>query len=160
MAAPTRFRLNGMPQETAADPAMPLLYFLRGELRLKGTRFGCGGEGCGACTVLVDGEPAYACTKTLLELQGREVTTVETRADREVHAVQHALVEANAGQCGYCLSGIAMSAAAVLKANPRPTRADIAQALRRNLCRCGAHTRIIAAVEAAARALATEDADA
>jgi nicotinate dehydrogenase subunit A len=156
MTSPLVLRVNTVSRDTRAAPEMPLLYYLRNELGLKGTRFGCGGEACGACTVLVDGAPAYACTKPLLEAAGREVTTVECAHNRYVAAVQDALVEERAGQCGYCLSGIVMSAAALLMRHPNPAREHIVQALDRHLCRCGAHPRILRAVARAARRLAAE----
>lgn len=146
----TMLSVNGQPRETQADPATPLIYILRNEFGLKATRFGCGGEGCGCCTVLVDGETAYSCTKPLLEVAGREVTTAEATNNRHVAAVQDSLVAERAGQCGYCLSGIVMTAAALLMHDPHPGRDRIAQTLARNLCRCGAHPRILRAVERAA----------
>src|SRR5213595_507613 len=130
---------------------MPLLAVLRNTLGLSGTRFGCGLEQCGACMVLVDGEPAYACTREVSTVAGKRVTTVEGLAGGDrLHPLQQAFLAEQAGQCGYCLSGILMSAAALLAHDPRPDRAAIVAALDRHLCRCGAHNRIVRAVERAA----------
>jgi nicotinate dehydrogenase subunit A len=146
----TRFEVNGQPVEVAAEAAVPLLDVLRNELDLKGSRYGCGLEQCGSCMVLLDGEPVYACSRELVRVAGRRITTVEGLA---AHPLVAAFLEEQAGQCGYCLSGIVISAAALLDGNPAPSRADIVAALDRHLCRCGAHTRILRAVERAATAL-------
>jgi len=124
-----------------------LLHVLRERLGLRGTRFGCGAETCGACTVLVDGTPTYACTTPADMVAGHEVQTVEGLAG---HALPEAFLAEQAGQCGYCLSGILMSAKALLDSTPSPTRAQIVAALDRHLCRCGAHNRIINAIQRAA----------
>src|ERR1043166_7771073 len=146
--------VNGRPVGLALDPATPLIAALRNTLGLAGTRFGCGLEQCGTCVVLVDGEPAYACTRTLDSVAGRKVTTVEGLADgTRLHPLQQAFLDEQAGQCGYCLSGILMSAKALLGRNRNPSRAEIAAALDRHLCRCGVHNRIIRAVERAAAAM-------
>lgn len=139
----------------ATPPDTPLLDVLRNTLGLTGTRFGCGLEQCGACMVLVDGEPLPACTAALDSLTGRQITTVEglAGADGSLHPLQKAFAEEQAGQCGYCLSGILMSAKALLDRNPEPSRAEIAAALDGNLCRCGSHVRILKAVERAAAAI-------
>jgi nicotinate dehydrogenase subunit A len=146
----TRFEVNGQPVEVAAEAAVPLLDVLRNELDLKGSRYGCGLEQCGSCMVLLDGEPVYACSRELGSVAGRRITTVEGLA---AHPLVAAFLEEQAGQCGYCLSGIVISAAALLDGNLAPSRADIVAALDRHLCRCGAHTRILRAVERAATAL-------
>lgn len=149
------FTLNGGPVEVVADEATPLLFVLRNGLGLTGTRFGCGSEQCGACMVLVDGEPTFACTREVASVAGRSVTTVEGLArDGTLHPLQQAVLDEQAGQCGYCLSGLLISAAALLARNPKPSRAEIATALDRHLCRCGVHNRIIRAVERAAAKLA------
>ncbi len=124
---------------------------LRNDLRLTSVRFGCGAEQCGSCMVLIDGVPEYACGRELWSVAGKSVTTVEGLGtpDRP-HRVQRALLAEQAGQCGYCLSGIMISAAALLARNPAPSRGEIAAALERNLCRCGTHVRILRAVERAA----------
>ena len=145
--------VNGSLRNVDVPGATPLLEVLRNHLGLMGTRYGCGLEQCGACTVLVDGEPAYACTRETGTLAGRSVTTIESLGTPdELHPLQRAFLEEQAGQCGYCLSGIIMSAKALLDSNPAPTRAEIVTALDRHLCRCGAHQRIIRAVERAGRA--------
>jgi nicotinate dehydrogenase subunit A len=148
------FRLNGRPVEVSALETTPLLDILRNQLDLKGTRYGCGLEQCGSCMVLLDGEPIYACSREIGTIAGRSITTIEGLGSRErLHPLQAALLEEQAGQCGYCLSGIVISAKALLDRNPSPTRAEIAEALDRNLCRCGAHPRILRAVEKAAALL-------
>jgi nicotinate dehydrogenase subunit A len=136
-----------------AASGTPLLDVLRNELNLKGSRYGCGLEQCGACLVLVDGAPVHACTRELGSVAGREVITADGMTD---HPIAQALLEEQAGQCGYCLSGIMISARALLAENPAPTRAEIAAALDKNLCRCGAHARILRAVERAAAVLRGE----
>lgn len=145
-----------LPAATAPDT--PLLEVLRNTLGLTGTRFGCGLEQCGACMVLVDGEPLPACTAALDSLAGREITTVEGLAgpDGSLHPLQKAFAEEQAGQCGYCLSGILISAKALLDANPNSSRSEIAAALDGNLCRCGSHVRILKTVERAAGAMRGE----
>ena len=138
--------VNGTPVAAPAED-LPLLYFLRNTLGLKGSRFGCGAEQCGACVVLVDGEPAYACTLPASAVDGRRVTTVEGLAQAgRPHPVQQALLEQQAGQCGYCLSGIVMRAVALLERNPRPTQDEVRAALDAHLCRCGSHNRIVRAI--------------
>ncbi len=143
--------VNGRVVSTGAEPATPLLDVLRNHLDLRGTRYGCGLEQCGSCMVLIDGKPDYACSREIGSVAGRAVTTVEGLADNGTpHPLQVAFLEEQAGQCGYCLSGILMSAKALLDRNPTPSRADIVSALDDNLCRCGAHPRIIRAVQKAA----------
>ncbi len=151
MSETYEFAVNGAPQKVAADGATPLLDVLRNTLDLKGTRFGCGLEQCGACMVLVDGEPQYACNLAVEAVAGKSVTTVEGLGRPETpHPLQTAFIELQAGQCGYCLSGILVSAKALLDRNPNPSRDQIVEALDKHLCRCGTHTRIIRAVERAA----------
>ena len=119
-----------------------------------GTRYGCGLEQCGCCTVLVDGQPAYACTREIGTIAGRAVTTVEgLGTPAEPHPIQQAFLDEQAGQCGYCLCGIVMSAKALLDRNPAPSRGEIVDALDHHLCRCGTHQRILRAVERAAEVL-------
>lgn len=148
--------LNGKPVRlNVADPARPLLSVLRADLGLRGSRFGCGTEQCGACMVLIDGAPAYACTREIATLAGRTVTTVEGLAHNGTpHPLQQAFLDEQAGQCGYCLSGILISAAALLERNKKPSRAEVAAALDPHLCRCGVHNRIIRAVQRAGAAIA------
>jgi nicotinate dehydrogenase subunit A len=143
--------VNGRNVSIATDPTTPLLDVLRNHLDLKGSRYGCGLEQCGTCMVLVDGEPVYSCAREVGSIAGRSVTTIEGLGSPEApHPLQRAFLDEQAGQCGYCLSGIIISAKALLDRNPRPTRADIVAALDKHLCRCGTHTRIIAAVQRAA----------
>jgi len=143
--------VNNRPVTVSADAATPLLDVLRNELDLKGSRYGCGLEQCGTCMVLIDGEPSYSCAREIGSVSGRSVTTIEGLGTPDApHVLQRAFLEEQAGQCGYCLSGIIVSAAALLARNPSPTRADIVGALDKHLCRCGTHTRIIAAVRKAA----------
>lgn len=139
------FRVNGRAVEVSADGDVPLLAVLRGELGLTGTRFGCGHERCGACMVLVDGVPAYACARPAWSVADRAVTTVEGLAARNDPLIQ-AFLDEQAGQCGYCLSGILISARALLEREPEPDRAAVVAALDPHLCRCGAHNRIVRAV--------------
>ena len=155
MAEPLTLRINGVARTIDADPATPLLDVLRGELDLTATRFGCGAESCGSCMVLADGVPIYACTTPIEALTQKAVTTLEGLGDAShPHPVQQAFLDSQAGQCGYCLSGIMISATALLDRNPTPTRREIAAALDKHLCRCGAHARILSAVQRAAAIIA------
>ncbi len=152
-----RFRLtvNGASSEIAASAQTPLLYALRNDLSLKGTRFGCGSGQCGACFVLIDGNPAPACDTPLWAAAGKRITTVEGLSKGgELHPLQHAFLAEQAAQCGYCTSGILISAAALLARNPRPTESEVRAALDRNLCRCGSHNRMVRAVLRAASEIA------
>ena len=145
--------INGRPTRVSADEQATLLDVLRNELGLRATRFGCGIEQCGACMVLVDGGPVYSCTRLVSTLPGKAVVTVEgLAADGSLGPLQQAFIAEQAGQCGFCLSGILVSAKALLDRNSSPSRAEITAALDKNLCRCGAHNRIIRAVERAASA--------
>jgi len=147
----TALTVNGQAVVVASDPATPLLDVLRNELALKGTRYGCGLEQCGTCMVLIDGEAAYSCARDVGSVASRTVTTIEGLGTPDKpHRVQRAFLDEQAGQCGYCLSGIIISSVALLARNPTPTRAEIVAALDKHLCRCGTHTRIIAAVQRAA----------
>ena len=142
----------------ATPPDTPLLDILRNTLGLTGTRFGCGLEQCGACMVLVDGQPVQSCNAALDSVAGKQITTIEGLAggDGALHPLQQAFLDEQAGQCGYCLSGILISAKALLDRNPSPSRAEITAALDGNLCRCGSHVRIIKAVERAAATIRAE----
>ena len=145
------FTVNGHPADLACEPDTTLLLALRNELELNSPRYGCGSEQCGACRVLVDGSLAYACTLPVGEVAGKDVVTVEGLPDGDkLHPLQTAVLEVNAGQCGYCLSGILMAAHALLARNPRPAREEIQAALDDHLCRCGAHNRIIKAIQSVA----------
>ncbi len=146
------FKLNGKPVALTADPARKLLWALRTDLELTGTKYGCGAGACGSCTVVVDGNAVHACQTSLGSVQGKEVTTIEgLERDGKLHALQEAFVEHGALQCGYCTPGMIMNAYALLLREPRPSREAILAAMERNLCRCGAHQRIVAAIEDAAR---------
>jgi nicotinate dehydrogenase subunit A len=152
--APVFLTLNGATVETLLPAATPLLSFLRNDCSLNGPKYGCGLGECGACSILVDGKLARSCVLTLANVEGRRLTTLEGLADGDkLDPVQQAFIARAATQCGYCLNGMIMSARALLDANPDPSDADIREALRFNLCRCGAHVEIIAAVRLAARAL-------
>jgi aerobic-type carbon monoxide dehydrogenase small subunit (CoxS/CutS family) len=147
------FSVNGRRVRLVLDPAMPLLYALRNDLGLKGTRFGCGTGHCGTCTVLVDGRPRQSCETPLSAVAGRHVTTVEGLANGDrLDPLQQAFIDEGAGQCGYCLSGIVVAAAALLETNPTPSDEDIRVALDGHLCRCGIQPRIVRAVRRAAGA--------
>ena len=146
-----RFVVNGQPREVAADPETPLLYVLRNDLGLTGTKFGCGLGQCGACTVLVDGQPVRSCMLPVQAVAGQAVTTIEGLGSPEhPHPLQAAFIEEQAVQCGYCTPGIVMTAKAILDRTPRPTEAQLREALAEVLCRCGTHDRVIRAVLRAA----------
>jgi nicotinate dehydrogenase subunit A len=149
-----QFTVNGEPRTIEINEDVPLLAVLRNRLGLRSARFGCGHEQCGACMVLVDGEPTYSCTRPVSTVIGKKIVTVEGLGTAEKpHPLQQAFLDEQAGQCGYCLSGILISAKALLDGNPDPSRIEIVEALDPHLCRCGAHLRIIAAVERAVAAL-------
>lgn len=141
--------VNGETRAVDAEPETALLWILRNHLGLAGTRFGCGLSLCGACLVLVDGQAVYSCDTPLWSVEGKEVTTVEGLA-AEGHPLTRTLVDEQAAQCGYCISGIVVAAAELLRSNPDPADAEVREALDRNLCRCGSHNRIVRAVLAAA----------
>jgi isoquinoline 1-oxidoreductase subunit alpha len=144
--------VNGKMRAYDGDPEMPLLWYVRDDLRLTGTRFGCGAGLCGACTVHVNGQAARACQTKMSTLEGKSVVTIDAlAAGGTLHAVQKAWIAHNVPQCGYCQSGQIMSAAALLKATPNPTDADIDRAMAGNICRCGTYQRIRAAIHTAAK---------
>jgi len=148
-------RINSQPIQSSLPDKTPLLNLLRDELGLAGAKLGCGEGECGACMVLVDGRPQTSCNLPLWAVEDHDITTLEGLGSAErPHALQEAFMAENAGQCGYCLSGILVSASALLQHTPRPTRDEICAALDKHLCRCGAHERIIRAVQRAAQALA------
>jgi nicotinate dehydrogenase subunit A len=144
-----KLEVNGASRSVEAHPGTPLLYALRNELGLTGSRFGCGSGQCGACFVLVDGKPLASCDLPLWSVEGKKITTIEGLGGR--HPVQKALVAEQAAQCGYCMSGIIMSAVALLSQKPDPTEEEIRASLDKNLCRCGSHNRVVRAVLRAAR---------
>ena len=145
------FTLNGKPVRLDVDDSRMLLWVLRYDLGLTGTKFGCGMALCGACTVLVDDEPVRSCTTTVKEVEGRRVLTIEGLSRGEtLHRVQQAFLEHHAFQCGYCTPGMILAAYALLLKKPKPTAADITAALEGNLCRCGSHVRVVQAVQDAA----------
>lgn len=147
----TKFTLNGRPVEVSNDPNEMLLLVLRDTLKLKGTKYGCGAAMCGACTVHVDGVANFSCQKSVGDVEGAEVTTIEGLSDDGSHPVQKAWIEEQVAQCGYCQSGQIMRAAALLADNPNPTRQEIIDEMTANLCRCGTYNRIVKAVERAAK---------
>lgn len=148
-------KINGKTVSIEGDPEMPLLWALRDIAGLTGTKFGCGIAMCGACTVLIDGEPMRSCSITLEDVSG-DVTTIEALEgdDGALHVVQEAWIEHQVAQCGYCQSGQVMSAVALLATNPAPSDADIDEAMSGNLCRCGTYPRIRAAIHTAANKIA------
>ena len=151
-----RFRLNGAPTEIDADPDSTLLDLLRGRLGLTGAHFGCGAGECGACRVLVGDHAVTSCDTPIWSIADKDVTTLEGLGTAEhPHPLQRAFIAEQAMQCGYCVSGILMSAAALLKQNPKPTEAEVRAALDRNLCRCGSQNRMVRAILRAANEAAT-----
>lgn len=149
-----RFLLNGNQQEVDAEPDMPLLWAVRDIIGLTGTKYGCGQALCGACAVLIDGQPSRSCQTALSDVDGRSVTTIEGASGRVAEAVQKAWVGLDVPQCGYCQSGQILATIALLNENKAPNDADIDNALSGNLCRCATYHRVRAAVHEAARALA------
>jgi aerobic-type carbon monoxide dehydrogenase small subunit (CoxS/CutS family) len=150
------FNLNDRDRTTAADPDTPLLYVLRGEFELNGAKYGCGLGQCGACTVMVDNQAVFSCLMPVAALEGRRVRTVEgLGSDDQPSPVQRAFMDEQAAQCGYCTAGMVMRAQALLRRNPTPTDPEIRAHMAVNLCRCGTHMRILAAVRRAAAAIVT-----
>ncbi|RTL67135.1 MAG: (2Fe-2S)-binding protein [Hyphomicrobiales bacterium] len=144
-----KFTINGRPAEVDADPDTPLLWVLRDDLGLTGTKFGCGAALCGACTVHIDGEPVRACSRPVSEAAGRRVITIEGLSENRSHPVQQAWIAEQVPQCGYCQSGMIMAVAALLKERPQPSEAEIDAAIT-NICRCGTYARIRKAIHRAA----------
>ena len=152
-----RFRLNGVETSVDADPDRPLLDILRGPLRMTGPHFGCGAGECGACNVIVEGHAVASCDTPLWSVADKDITTIEGLGSAQApHPLQRAFIAEQALQCGYCVPGILMSAAALLRQNPAPTPKDVKAALDRNLCRCGSHNRMVRAVMKAAAELAAQ----
>ena len=145
--------VNGQDQRiTVDDPDMPLLYALRDDLKLRGPKFGCGLGQCGACAVLLDGETARSCVTRAVDAEGRQITTLEGLGSPELPScVQAAFIAEQAAQCGYCTNGMIMTATALLARMPHPGEGDVREALAQNLCRCGSHVRVLAAVLRAAK---------
>jgi len=151
MKEPVSFTLNGKPVTLDTDPSRTLLWVLRSDLELTGTKYGCGIGECGACTVVVDGRAQRSCLTDLASVRGKQVTTIEgLAAGDRLHPLQEAFAEHGGFQCGYCTSGMIMNAYGMLQQNPHPTAAQIVEGMDGNLCRCGAHERILAAIGAAA----------
>ena len=145
--------INGEPHQVASDPDTPLVFVLRDELKLKGTKLGCGLEQCGACAVLADGEPVLSCVSPVSAFEGKQITTIEGIVARETgKRVQSAFVAQSAAQCGYCTAGLVVAATALLENDPAPDQTAITKALTPHLCRCGSHPRVLRAVQKAAKA--------
>ena len=145
------FTVNAKPATSDLPPHTPLLWVIREELKLTGTKFGCGAGLCGACMVHINGVRAFSCQTQLSEVAGKTVTTIEGLSPDSSHPVQKAWLAENVPQCGYCQSGQIMSAADLLKTNPKPTRAEIVEHMSTNICRCGTYPRIVRAIERASR---------
>ena len=150
-----KITVNGRQHSLDAAPDTPLLYVLRNDLELNGAKFGCGLAQCGACTVIIEGKPVRSCVTPLASVAGKTITTIEgLGTPAKPHALQQAFVDEQAAQCGYCASGMIMSAKVLLDNNPGPTEAQIRKALAANLCRCGTHNRIVRAIQRAAKGVA------
>jgi aerobic-type carbon monoxide dehydrogenase small subunit (CoxS/CutS family) len=144
--------VNGVKRQVDAEPEDSLLEILRDDLGLSGTKYGCGESQCGACTVLIDGEPTHACVTTLADVSGRSVMTIEgLAANGRLHPVQQAFLEEGAMQCGYCVPGMILAAVGLLSTYPHPTEAQIVETMHGNVCRCGGYPRMVAAIQRAAR---------
>ena len=149
-----KVNINGKPLDVAVPPETPLLWVIREEAGLTGTKFGCGAGLCGACTVMRNGEAVRSCSITMKDLAGKRVTTIEGLSPNGTHPLQKAWMQANVPQCGYCQAGQIMQAAALLRKKPKPTDQDIDSAMEGNICRCGTYQRIRAAIKAAAKEVA------
>ena len=147
MANKYSLTVNGQKHEIESDPDTPLLYILRNDLKLKGTKFGCGGGVCGACTVIMDGLAIFSCDTPIWSIDDKKIETIEGISQDGIHPVQELLIDEQAGQCGYCLSGIIMKVKAITDDDPTKSVDDIANELDRNLCRCGSQLRILNAVK-------------
>ncbi len=149
-----QFELNGKPVEMVLDKSQSLLWALRTHFNLTGTKYGCGLGYCGSCTVLMDGDPVRSCSIYMEDVAGKKITTIEgLSSNGKLHPLQQAFVDHDALQCGYCTPGMIMNAYGLLLKNPAPSRQEIIDAMEDNLCRCGAHSRIIPAIEEAAKNL-------
>ena len=147
MANKYSLTVNGQKHEIESDPDTPLLYILRNDLKLKGTKFGCGGGVCGACTVIMDGLAIFSCDTPIWSIDDKKIETIEGISQDGIHPLQELLIDEQAGQCGYCLSGIIMKVKAITDDDPTKSVDDIANELDRNLCRCGSQLRILIAVK-------------
>ena len=146
--AQMELQVNGVSHHIETDPSTPLIFILRNQLELTGTKLGCGLEQCGSCTVLVDGEPVLSCVRAVSEFGNREIVTVEGLAeDGKYSDVQRAFIEENAAQCGYCTPGIVVAVTALLSKNRRPGDAEIREALTGHLCRCGSHSQVLKTID-------------
>ena len=145
------FTLNGKSTKVDAEPNTPLLWVIREDLKITGTKFGCGAGLCGACTVHIEGEAAFSCQTAISDVEGKHVTTIEGLSPNSSHPLQKAWIAEQVPQCGYCQSGQIMRAAALLKKNKNPTREQIVEHMKTNICRCGTYHRIIAAIQRAAK---------
>ena len=146
-----RFTLNGKPVSAQSEDSTPLLWVIRDELKLTGTKYGCGVSQCGACTVHLNGKAVRSCSTALGSVKGAKVTTIEGLSPDSTHALQKAWIAEQVPQCGYCQSGQIMRAAGLLKENPRPSRAEIVDYMSPNICRCGTYVRIVRAIERASK---------
>jgi aerobic-type carbon monoxide dehydrogenase small subunit (CoxS/CutS family) len=154
MAQVTKLNVNGSPRTIDADADISLLSVLRDQLDLTGSKYGCGEGQCGACTVLIDGSPRRSCITPVGAVGQKRITTIEGLAQGDrLHPLQEAFLEEAAMQCAYCTSGMIMTAVSLLHANPNPSVADISHSMEGNICRCGTHPRIVAAIQKAAKAL-------
>ncbi len=148
------FNVNGKKVSLSVDPVSKLVWVLRNELNLTGTKFGCGMNSCGSCTVIMDGVPIRSCMLDAVDAEGSEITTIEgLMQNGSLHPIQEAFIEMEAQQCGFCTPGMIMNAYGLLLTNPEPTRKEIIDAMEDNLCRCGAHYRIIEAIEKASKVM-------
>lgn len=146
-----KLTVNGITRAVDAKPDTPLLYVLRNDLGLVGSRFGCGMGLCGSCYVLIDGRAMASCDMPVWSAEGKKITTIEGLSENgKLHPVQKALLDEQAAQCGYCMSGIVITAAALLEKNKKPSEREIRTALDKNLCRCGSHNRVVRAIQRAA----------
>jgi len=153
MSEVVRFTLNGKPTELAVDGDRMLLWVLRSDLGVTGTKYGCGAGQCGACTVLLDGVAVRSCVTPVKQVQGKSVMTIEGLAQSgKLHPLQKAFMDNDALQCGFCTPGMILTAYSLLRRNPRPSEVEIREGMEGNLCRCGAHKRIIEAIQSAAKA--------
>jgi aerobic-type carbon monoxide dehydrogenase small subunit (CoxS/CutS family) len=154
MAGPIHTQINGKSRIFASDPETTLLFAIREELGLTGTKYGCGEGQCGACSILLNGTPRRSCQLSVRDADGKSILTIEGfEQNGQLHPVQQAFLDQGAFQCAYCTSGMIVSSVALLQKNPNPTEPEIVQALQGNICRCGTHPRIIAAVQQAAKAM-------